>query len=157
MQTLIDFMTNIFMNERYSIAQLNFIVLPIFIESPGETIAVGIDILVGWIIARIIPDEKISMFSDRIVPRQPELIISLVEFGLQRPFKVELKMIIFLKRRSISNQSTQSSCPMSVDVLLNTSEQRSFLFGMDVDARHIVGTLYFLHSLLYDKLILLMR
>ena len=85
-QTLIDLMTDIFMNERYSIAQLYFIILPIFIESPGETIAVGIDILVGWIIARIIPDEKIPMFSDRIVPRQPELIISLVEFGLQRPF-----------------------------------------------------------------------
>ena len=69
MQTLIDFMADIFMNKRYSIAQLYFIIFPIFIEPPGETIAVRIDILVGWIITRIIPDEKISMFSDRIIPR----------------------------------------------------------------------------------------
>ena len=81
-QAFIDLMTDIFMNERYSIAQLYFIILPIFIEPPGETIAVCIDVLVGGIVARIIPDEKISMFSDRIIPRQSKLIIPFIEFSL---------------------------------------------------------------------------
>lgn len=117
----------------------------------------SIYVLVSCIVSKVISDKKISNFFDRIRPGETKLIVSLVEFGLKWPFKVELKNIILFEGGSISNLSTESTCSMFVYILLDGSKKRTFFLTFNIDAWIIVNIIHTFKSLLDDKFILFMN
>lgn len=151
---LTDFIVNIFVNDRYSMTPLNFISFRIFIDSPDKSIGMSIYVLIGSIVSKVVSNEKISHFLDRVRPSEPELIVSFVEFGLEWPLKVKEKVVIFFERRSIPYLSTKSSCPMFVNILLNGSENGTFLLRFNVNTRVILGIFHTFKSFFDDELIL---
>jgi hypothetical protein len=156
-ETLSDLVCYVSMDEGHPIAPFHLVILSTFGDAPSNSISIRVYVFIGWIVTRIVSYEKISIFFDRIEPREPELIIPLVELRLQRPLEIKLKVIILPKRRSIAQLSTQSSSTVTVDVLLNLTKQRTLLFSFNVNTRIVPSIVDCFHSLLYDHLILLMR
>lgn len=84
------------------------------------------------------------------------MIVSLVEFGLKRPLKVELEVVVFFEGRSIAYLSAHGAGSVAVDILLNSPKQRAFFISLDIDTWIVVGIKHAFNPLLDNQLILTM-
>lgn len=115
-----------------------------------------VNIFIGGIITKVIPHKEISQILDRVIPGEPQLIVSLVEFGLKRPLKVELEVVVFFEGRSIAYLSAHGAGSVAVDILLNSPKQRAFFISLDIDTWIVVGIRHAFNPLLDNELILTM-
>lgn len=115
----------------------------------------SIDVLVCRIVALVVPHKQISHILDRVAPRQPQLIVSFVELGLQGPFEVQLEVVILVEGRAVADLSAEGACTVSIDVLLDRAEERSFFLRLYIDARDVIRVGDTFYSFFDDELILL--
>lgn len=153
----LQFIIYIFVYERNPSAPFNFVFFFIFVEAPSKTVCMGIDVFVGGIVTEIVPNIEVSDFFYGIRPGQPELIVPLVEFGLEGPLGIELKNIISFEWRTITDLGTESAWSMFVDILLDCAEKRAFLLCFNVDTRVVVDVVDTFESLLDGQLVLFMH